>query len=356
MKRILKALGLSVFVFTFFIACNEEKKEENATKQFDANLPIESPEYKKLQIEALNEKLKENPNNARDLNSKSKLFLDLEMYDSALSSIDKAIQLDSSNENYYFVQSRAFKGQNRVGEAFIAAKNAENRFIKDPDFFSYLGKLYFITKDYGAAFHYLEIAEDLSPFHTETFFLKGLMYLELGDTIKGIKFLELAIEQVPDDSDIFNVMASVYNNMGQPEMAIEYLKTGLRMNDQDPFIHYNFGVTMNNLGDPDSAMYYFAMSTRLDSTFYLGHYNMGILEFNKEDCEDALNYFSKTVREKDDFERVQAYMGYCFEKSGMNNEALKAYEKAIEKEPDNNDLKVARDRVKSKLDFERQSS
>jgi tetratricopeptide (TPR) repeat protein len=349
------ALYLSLFMLILFGCENSEKKKESI-KMVDSELSIESPEYKVLQIEALGDKISKNPKLARNYDSRANLYLDIGNFDSALTDASRAIRLDSTNENFYFTQSRAYKGLNRIGEAFLAAKNAEDRFIKSPDFFSYLGKMYFATQDYGAAIHYLNIAEDLAPFHTETFFTKGLIYLELGDTIKGIKFLELAIEQVPDDSDIYNVMSSVYNAMGQHDMAIEYLKTGLRMTTKDPFLHYNLGVTMNEMGNPDSAMYYFAMATRVDSTFYLGHYNMGILRFNQDNCETAIESFKKASYYKENVERVQAYMGYCLEKLGYNLEALNAFKKAIEKEPENQGLKEARDRVQQKIDFQRQSS
>lgn len=355
MKPFTYIICLSLFAL-LLAACAGEKKEEKQLKEFDSDLPIQSPEYKKLQIEALTEKIAETPEIARNYDNRARLYLDLQKYELALADANKAIEMDSTNEYYYFTQSRAYQALGRVGEAFLAAKNAENRFIKSPDFYSYLGKLYFAVQDYGAAIHYLNLAEDLAPFHTETFFMKGLIYLELGDTVKGIKFLDLAIEQVPDDTDIFNVMAGVYNAMGQPDMAMEYLKTGLRMNSKDPYIHYNMGTTMLEKEDLDSAEYYFAMATRVDSTFYLGHYNLGILSFDKDKYEEAVEHLSAAAKYKEDVERVQAYMGYCLEKLGYNNEALSAYEKALQKEPENEDLKIARDRVKQKLDFERQSS
>lgn len=344
------------FVFVLFFSCNSEEKEEKSNKVIDTDISINSPEYKRLQIDVISDKIKEAPEIARNYDNRAKLYLELENYDSALADASKAIQLDSTNEYYYFTQAKAYKGLERIGEAFLASKNAENRFIKSPDFYSFLGNLHFITQDYGAAIHYLNLAEDLSPFHTETFFMKGLIYLELGDTIKGIKFLELAIEQVPDDTDIFNVMASVYNAMGQPEMAIEYLKTGLRMSTKDPFLHYNLGVTMLEMDKPDSAKYYFSMSTRVDSTFYLGHYNMGILSFAEDNCEETVEYLSKAAKYKENVERVQLYLGYCFEKLGFNLEALEAFKKALKKEPENQSLKEAKDRVQQKIDFERQSS
>ncbi len=351
-----KSLIYLSFSFIFLLACNEEKKEDESNKLIDTDISINSPEYKRLQIKVVSEEISQSPGIARNYENRAELYLELEDYEAALADASKAIQLDSTNEQYYFTQSKAYKGLERIGEAFLAAKNAEDRFIKSPDFYSYLGKLHFITQDYGAAIHYLNLAEDLSPFHTETFFMKGLIYLELGDTIKGIKFLELAIEQVPDDTDIFNVMASVYNSMGQPEMAIEYLKTGLRMSTKDPFLHYNMGVTMLDMNLPDSAKYYFAMSTRVDSTFYLGHYNLGVLSFSEDNCEETIKNLSKAAKYKEDLERVQAYLGYCFEKLGFNLEALEALKKALEKEPENPRLKEARDRVQQKIDFERQSS
>ncbi|QNL20717.1 tetratricopeptide repeat protein [Hyphobacterium sp. CCMP332] len=351
----IKSLSYLFAILIFLFACSGEKKKERK-KLIDTDISINSPEYKRMQISIVSEQIEETPNIARNYDNRAKLYLELENYDSALADASRAIQLDSTNEYYYFTQSKAYKGLQRIGEAFLAAKNAENRFIKSPDFYSYLGKLYFISQDYGASIHYLDLAEDLAPFHTETFFIKGLIYLELGDTIKGIKFLELAIEQVPDDTDIFNVMASVYNAMRQPEMAIEYLKTGLRMSTKDPFLHYNMGVTMLDMGMPDSAKFYFAMSTRVDSTFYLGHYNMGVLSFAEENCEETIEFMTRATKFKEDVERAHAYLGYCLEKLGYHLEALDAFKKALEKEPENQSLKAAKDRVQQKIDFERQSS
>ncbi len=346
--RIFLKLDLIV-VFAFFalIACTEEKEESMERSGAQAG----TTEFIQEQLDLIQKKIEGNPNSARSYNQRAKLYLELKDFDNALKDGNYALSLDSTNEEFFFTIAQALKGQNRIAEAFEAAKKAEKMMLKTAEFYTFLGKLYFIIQDYGSAFHYLNLAEDRSPFNTGTFFYKGLMYLELGDTIKAIKYLELSIEQVPEDTDVFNVMASVYNAMGQPDMALEYLKTGISYNPRDPFLHYNFGVTYLDMGDIDTARYFFAMSTSVDSTFYLGHYNLGIVNYEFGNYNLAVENLSRAAELKPGIGNSYFFLGLALEQTGRLQDALDALEKGVEQYPNRDEIAEARDRVKNQIEF-----
>ncbi len=347
MKNRLKPLSLYLFVFAIFsISCGEKQKNDS-----ESTAPLGSPENIEERISALTEEIETSPDDPRNYDRRAKLYLNQKDFSNAYQDINYAIQLDSTNEEFFFTRAQALKGLNRIAESFEDAKRAEDMHLKTAEFYTFLGKLYFIIQDYGAAFHYLNLAEDRSPFNAGTFFYKGLMYLELGDTIKALKFLDLAIEQVPDDTDVFNVMASVYNSMGQHDMALEYLNTGLSYDAGNPFLHYNMGVTYLELDNVDTARYFFAMSTSVDSGFYLGHYNLGVVNFDLGNYGLCIENLTRALEIKEDVGNAYYYLGLSLEQQERLEDALAALEKGVAQYPERAEIAEARDRVKNKIEF-----
>lgn len=307
--------------------------ERNQEKMVSLKTPTDPTDAKILR---LSEAIEKDPKNASLLSQRSKLYLEKKQFEKALSDAEKAISIDNSNGEYFFLKAKAQRGLNRLEAALNSTKIAEDKDFNSPDLYILVGEIFIVIKQYQQAIEYLNSALKLSSFNEYAYFYKGIVYAETGDTLRALSNLQTAIEQNPEFVDPYNELAKIHTAKKQYKEAHQYLESGLRFDPGNPFLHYNEGVNLVAQHFTDSAVTSFNTALNVDTAMYMARYNLGVIAYNKNKFTEAASDFEKVLHYANKLPQLHLLLADSYEKAGRKAEAIKYYNIVLQKTPDNN--------------------
>ncbi|KAL7464937.1 hypothetical protein ACHAXS_005269, partial [Conticribra weissflogii] len=86
------------------------------------------------------------------------------------------------------------------------------------------------------------------------------------------------------------------------------------------------------------------------------HSNRAAAFLSLNDCESSIRDSEKALSLKPDYAKAHARLGLAYFVSGRYEEAVRAYEEALEHDPENEWCKGHYEQAKLKLEFERQKT
>jgi tetratricopeptide (TPR) repeat protein len=317
------------FASCLFACSGNEKSQE---KMVSLKTPTDPADAR---VARLSEAIEKDPKNVALISQRSKLYLEIKQFEKALADAEKAISLDNSNGEFYFLKAKAQRGLNRLEAALNSAKTAETKNFASPELFILEGEIFLIIKQYQKAIDYLNQALKLSSFNEYAYFYKGLVYAESGDTARAISNLQTAVEQNPEFVDSYNELAKIHTAKKQFKEAHQYLESGIRFEPGNSFLHYNEGVNLVAQHYPDSAVTSFKLALSTDSAMYMARYNLGVIAYNKNQFADAVSNFEKVLKFENKLPQLNLLLADSYEKAGRKEDAIKYYNEVLQKTPDN---------------------
>ena len=326
-----------------FASCNSE----NATSDKLANTSAQvSDGYEALQ--SASQAIEKDPGNALNFKRRANLYLNRNQFDEALTDIDRALAIDSTKGEFYYLKARALRGRKNVPGALKTAHKAEQKGFSDANLYLAMGEMYLIFKEYQKSIDYLNKSLEKSQFNEQAYFYKGLVYAESQDTARAISSFQTAIEQKPSYTDAYNALIKIYNAQNNRDLASQYLISGLRFAPNDPYLQYNKGVILRARGNADSAMTAFKTALYYDSTMYLAAYNLGTVAYEKENYQVAAPALQKAYNQNNQLPGIEGMLAYSYEQLGNFTKAEEFYIKAADKTPNDKEITDGFKRVKAK--------
>lgn len=297
-------------------------------------------------IDALTNQIAENPEKADPWFQRAQAFHQQEAYDQAISDMNQAMNRDSTNLEYYHFLTDVFLDYFRSKKALQTITKASKI---QPDHIPTLLKLaetYMIVEQFGAAEKVTKDILKLDPEHSETLFLRGLIFEEKEENQKAVDNYLSAAEIDPENTDAWinlgrmldatrdaraaqyfqnaiqvdssNLEAWLglgnhYFNMEQYEKAVEIFDKMHFLNAQYPHSYFNKGLLYLETGEPEKAWLAFDMTLEVDVMYVKAYYyrglaseQMGDLKAAKGDYMGALQFFPEYEEAKQGLARVQA--------------------------------------------------
>ncbi|MFC5270078.1 tetratricopeptide repeat protein [Adhaeribacter terreus] len=288
-----------------------------------------------VKIARLTEAIEREPKAAGLYAQRCRAYLDIKKNEEALKDAEKAISIDATNGEYFFLKAKAQRALNRLEAALSSAKAAETKNYRHAELYILMGEIFIIVKQYQQAIDYLNQALKLSSFNEFAYFYKGIVYAESGDTTRAISNFQTAIEQAPEFVEPYNELAKIHTAQRKFGEAHQYIQSGLRFDASNAFLHYNEGVNLVKQNLADSAATSFEKALRADTAMYLATYNLGVIAYNKDKYAEAVNYFENGLRYADRLPNLNLLLADSYEKSGRGEEALQQYNVVLQKQPEN---------------------
>lgn len=227
------------------------------------------------------------------------MFKPLPVYFICLLIVGKASAQLSNTDNAYD-EGISLKNEQRYSEALTAFKDAIG---KTPDNINALfeaGWLCNELKDYENAINYLQDAKQLKP--------SPSIYFELG---------------------------YAYENTGRKDAAKEHYKMSLELYPKYYDAHKHLGDIFYDEGNYTMALNYYRKyfeATKTPDTYY--YYKAGRCANDLKDYVDARLYLEKYEPDtRKDFAIKYAETGYAYFMTGYNDDAVNAYQKALDANP-----------------------
>lgn len=155
----------------------------------------------------------------------------------------------------------------------------------------------------------------------------GVEYMKQGRYKVALEKLRKALEQNDDNQEAHTAVALLHEKLGQEDLAEKHFSKALALAPNDASIHNNYASYLCRQQKPQAAQKYFlhALNNRLYDTPELVHTNMGLcaLRFNQQ--QQALEAFEKALQKNPQFSIALYQMANLHEKNGNVIEADKYF-------------------------------
>ena len=327
MRRYTTLLSLLFFAF---VACNEgaDPNKEDVQSQV---VEEETPQMARL--DSLTKLLERKPNDAKLLNERAKVFLEVNEVNFALADIGRALLIDSTKAPYYLTISDVYF---RLNKSEQCKKALEKAHALQPDFAEPLFRLAQFELYLGNHQKSINYANEMLRIDSQDdrpFMIKALCYKELGDTTMAIHNYMEATTENPDNYDAF-VELGVLHWAKRDPLAEQYLKSALDIRPNGLDALYALGMQYQQSDRLNEALETYTRILEIDDNFRMAYYNMGYIQYQYLQLYDeALANFDKAVKADPKYYQAVYMRGLCYEAKGDVSQAKRGYSYAIQLNP-----------------------
>ncbi len=230
-----------------------------------------------------------------------------EMWDDALDSLDKAIELNPELDLAYNNRGSAYTGKGKVflTSALLAKDSGDmDKFYDDLDVAIVL---------FNQAIDDLKMAVRLNRQLSIGYTNLAVAYNELGKSYdlyklwgKAITSLNYAIDLEPEMDDAYNNRGWAYTGAGLPRQAIPDLTRAIELNPDLTLAYCNRGWAYYEIELYDESIADLTIALEQDPELALAYLNRGIAYYLKGDYVASASDFNKVLELTDDPEYVDA--------------------------------------------------
>jgi tetratricopeptide (TPR) repeat protein len=317
---------ITTFLFGLLLtACqNSTNTSGDATK--NANLPTTGNPT----IDGLTQAIAQAPNNPSLYAKRGEQFYLNENYDEAISDLQKALSIDSTNVDYLHLLADAHLDYYQSYKAINVLMKAATLYPKRIPTLLKLSEFQLILKQYDKSIHTINEILKIDQLNPEAYFMLGLNFKEQGDKKRAIGSFQTAVENDPDLVDAWinlgqlhaekgsslarhffdNAVKVAPNNIAALHAKAEYqhfsdqlpaaIETYKKINVLDPDYSeslFNTGIIYLEMDSLAQAKAHFNMAVQTSPTYIIAYYyrglvqeKMGNIEAAKEDYQNALNF------------------------------------------------------------------
>lgn len=308
-----------VLLFAGFIsACkNGSIADQNSVKR--QNNPLDS-------LTQLIEKQKDKPELYFE---RAKVYKAKLQANNAILDIQKAIELDNKNTDYFLFLADMYLSSNQVQGCINTLLSVLKDHPNHIEANLKMAELNLMFKRYAAVIESANTVLKVDPYNGQAFFMKAFTYKEKGDTSLAMSnFLE-CIKNDPKHYKAQMEMGLILSQKDDP-IAIQYFKNAIDIEPNKVDAYYNLGLFYQNHDYYNEAQDVYRKINTIDPNFPYSYYNIGyiLLEVSHAPSE-AKVYFADAIRVKPDYFEAHFNLGLCFEELGNLIEAKKCYQNAL---------------------------
>lgn len=321
---------LALLLALNFAACEGgSSAEADVVEQTDtlAALPVEE------QIDVLQKQLEVQPDNPELWFEKAKLNIQRSKFQLALDDIERAIEQDSLQPEYYNLQSSIYWNLRSSRGALDALERSKELDSTDINTYIKLGEIYFYLADRKQSFENLNQALRLDKFNARPYFIKGLNYKEMGDTAQAISNFQTAVDINSDFYEPYVQLGLLYPSQ-DPYTAIAYIENALRLEPRSVEALYTRAMIHQHIDSLRLAKRDYRAILRINQVHPNASYNLGYLLMLQDSFQQAYAYFSQAVRADTTFATAYYARGVAALKMGEKESAREDFQQTLELVPE----------------------
>ena len=264
-------------------------------------------------------------------------------YFEAIDFLDKAINLDPSYENAYYIRAESFLALKK----YQLAINDYTRIINNrPSQDSYTAEYYLKravakmeSKDYRGAYDDFSTAFRLVPIYAEGHYeYARFKYLTLKDKNEAVKEINKAIDINPDDGRYYarraeykaHIAKFEYDGERILEEAVQDMNIAINKDPDNVGYRKLRSEFYKELGEPEEAIMDYDVMIEINPDRVDAYTERGLIEMQNDQYSEAINDFSKSIELQPNKEYNYRYRGLCRHNILDFGGAYKDYSKSIE--------------------------
>ncbi len=284
-------------------------------------------------LESINQKLRENPNDLELYHKRAQYFINEKKYGEALADMNRILAIDSSKTSWILTAADIYFVAGKTQRAEQLFKRAVEIEPTNTECLLRLAQLDHFFKRYDSEMKLLDQTLKADIHNAQAYFMKGMVFKEIGDTSKAISSMQTAVEQDPDYYNAYIQLGIIYANQGNP-IATQYYVNALKVNPSSEEALYNLAKFYQDINDFPAALENYTILARVNPKNFDAHYNMGVIYVEKlKQIPDGMKAFNLAIEANSKDPRGFGGRGKCNELSGKKQEAINDYKMALTLDP-----------------------
>lgn len=267
------------------------------------------------QIDSVTALIEEDSLNAALYFERAGLYMKNQSLSPGASDLQRAVQLDSANANYWLklgVLNYAMQQSRYAKDCWEECSNLDSRNI---DCRLNLAEMYLAVGELKKGQKRLNEILDFDSKNSSALFLTGNYALMEEDTVKAMKYIQAAINEDQDLFKAYDQMGVLYSAKGDL-LALDYFNAALRLKPYRYDVHYKVGMFYQSLQAFDEAVQAYHRVLEADANHTSSMHNIAVIAVFAGDYPRAIEYFTKAISV--DASYLEAYFGraYTYELMG----------------------------------------
>lgn len=317
-----KFIPLAV-ILMFTASCRSGSSKQQGQTQEDGG------EFSQLPlIQKLNEQISQSPHNAELYFLRSSAYLQLGNYNNALADIRQALQRDSTEGKYYRLLGEIYFSRQEYTRAITALQKGHQEAPNDIDLMLQLAKYQLYVGERAESIQLLDDVLRKDVFNAEAYFLKGMLFKEIGDTAKAISGFQTAVEQNPRCYEAYMQLGLLLSKKKNP-LAIGYFRNALKIDSSSYEARYGIAMYYQEAGDYSKALEIYRQMILDFPQEKDAYYNIGYIHFQMDSIDRASRDFDRAIAVAPDYADAYYMRGLCAEAVKDFKNARYYYEQAL---------------------------
>lgn len=284
-------------------------------------------------IQGINLVLTENPKDTSALFARAKFFVSQRKSDSAIIDLQHLIKIDSTKSAYFLLMGDVYLATNRTRFTKQALEKAVKLSPNNVEAHMKLAELYLYVEMRQEALNEINAALRLDQKYPKAYFLKGMIYKEIGDTSLAFSSFMTTIEQDPKSALAYEQIGLLFAGR-KDKRAIDYYQNALRIDPKNSLTRYNLGMFYQETGSVAAAMEVYKELISIDPNYSDAYYNMGYIIYTQnKNIEKALEFFQKATITNPSYSEAFYMRGLCQEDLGKKELAIIDYKESLRLSP-----------------------
>jgi tetratricopeptide (TPR) repeat protein len=330
MKILFKISVCLSFVITtsLFYSC-ENKKETKNTDSTNQDTTESS-----TAIAEITSQISGEPGNATLYYKRARMHSRDKNLAAAYDDLNKAMQIDSNNAEYYMLMADVSFQLNKIKNAKYSLERVRQINPENYDAALRLSELYLYVRQNNLSMQYADTVLSKQPDNGKALLLKGFNLKEKGDTTAAIRVLQKAVEY---DQQFFEayMQLGVLMQLKNNPLALEYFNNALRVKPNAEDALYGRGLWYQDHQEINKAIQDYTSILQVNPKNKGAHFNLGYIHQSMlKVYDEAAKHYSSAIEADPSYVEAYYNRGVCYETLGNISVARKDYEKALEIKPD----------------------
>jgi len=295
-------------------------------------------------IEGITQRIEAEPNNAEYYAARAQAYVDLEGFDEAIADLKKAIEIDSTNTEFYTELADVQLNYYRSLDAIETLRAGIKRVPDDKPLRIKLSELLFIVEKYKESMTELDLLLKKDPQYSDAYFWMGMNFEGEEDTTRAKLSYQKAVEFDSDHLRSYLRLGKLYSLEKDP-VALQYYDNALRIDSMSLDAAFSKAYFFHQRGDLDQAITAYRNIINRNPQNSDALFNIGLIHMEQAEYEEAYKQFNLITRIEPTKAIAFYYRGEASELQGDTEAALEDYKQALNLEPRLQQARKARNRL-----------
>jgi tetratricopeptide (TPR) repeat protein len=294
---------------------------------------ITDPTTTEPALNQLTAAIAQDPDNSELYAQRGRLQYEREAYDQAIKDLQRAIQLDSVNVDYYHLLADDFLDYFQSRRALNVLQRAAELYPERIPTLLKLSEVQLILQQHEESMRTIDRILKIDPREPEAFFMFGMNFKEMGDTSRAINAFQEVVEIDPDITDAWIMLGQLHaaKNTGLADAAF---RSAIETSPNDPTTYHAKGDYLRDQGRLSEAIAAYRQAAQVERQYDEAYFNAGLLLMELDSVPEAFREFNIAIEVNPIHIRAYFFRGYAAELLGDTEQARRDYAHALRLAPD----------------------